>query len=135
MVTTNERSFIAASISAVATICAPAPSATQGQNISRRRRQRKPGRQHHAGEEQQRERKAEQEAHMGRADGAERRRQLALHGVARGLAGGGEQREDGIQSQPVSASAIHRVSRAFAPRQHVVHVHVARELPAVGEEL
>ena len=33
MVTTNERSFMVASISAVATICAPAPSNTQGQNI------------------------------------------------------------------------------------------------------
>ena len=30
---------------------------------------------------------------MGRADGAERRGQLALHGVARGLASGGEHRE------------------------------------------
>ena len=34
MVTTNERSFMVASIVAVATICAPAPSKTQGQNTA-----------------------------------------------------------------------------------------------------
>src|SRR5690242_18068540 len=34
MVTTNERSFMVASIVAVATIWAPAPSSTQGQNIN-----------------------------------------------------------------------------------------------------
>src|ERR1051326_7484107 len=34
MVTTNDRSFMVASISAVATICASAPSSTQGQNAT-----------------------------------------------------------------------------------------------------
>src|ERR1041385_9257098 len=34
MVTTNDRSFMVASINAVATICASAPSSTQGQNTA-----------------------------------------------------------------------------------------------------
>ena len=41
---------------------------------------------HHPDQEQQREGKAEQETHLGRARRAQARRQLALHGVARGLA-------------------------------------------------
>ena len=82
-----------ASISAVATICAPAPSRTQGQNTAGGAGNGSPVADQHRGQKDERERKAEQEAHMRRADGAERRGQLALHGVARGLAGGGEQRE------------------------------------------
>ena len=93
MVTTNERSFIVASISAVATICAPAPSSTQGQNVSGGAGSAWPDDGQHRGEEDDRERKAEQKTHMGRADRAERRRELPLHGVARGLARGGQQRE------------------------------------------
>ena len=58
-----------------------------------RLRQRPPGREQDAGKKHERERKAEQEAHMGGADRAEARGQLALHGVARGLAGRGNQRE------------------------------------------
>ena len=77
-----------------------------GPEHRRRHGQRQPGRHQHAGEKHQRERKAEQEAHMGGADGAERRGQLALHGVARGLAGGGQEREGNAQSQPVSAPII-----------------------------
>ena len=87
MVTTNERSLMVASIMAVATICAQrAGDHPRPEHRRRIAAAAAPVDEHHAGQEHQRERKAEQEAHMGGADGAERRGQLALHGVARGLA-------------------------------------------------
>ena len=49
---------------------------------------RQAGRRQHDGEEQQGEGQAEQEAHVGGADRAERGRQLLLHGVAQHLAAG-----------------------------------------------
>ena len=56
-----------------------------GPKGERRLRQALPERDHHAGEEDERERNAEQEAHMGRAHGAEPRGELALRGIAHGL--------------------------------------------------
>ena len=65
-----------------------------GPERQRRARQRGAGRDQHGGEKHQRERKPEQEPHMGRADGAELRGELALGGVAHGLRGGGDDGED-----------------------------------------
>ena len=52
--------------------------------------------------DEQRERKAEQKTHMRRADGAERRRQFALHGIARGLRRGGDEGKDGPEHVRIS---------------------------------
>ena len=70
MVTTNDRSPIAASIKAVAAIWVNAPATTHGQKNKRKR-------------------KAEQKTHLGGADGAEPSGQLALHRIADGLGEGG----------------------------------------------
>jgi hypothetical protein len=59
----------------------------------RRRGKRLAGHRKHHDKKHDRERKSEQKAHMRRADRAERGGELALHGVARGLACGGQQRE------------------------------------------
>ncbi len=84
---------MAASISAVAAICASAPTITQGQKASGGLRQALAEREHHGSEEDEREWGSEQEAHMRRAHGAEPRGELALGGVAHGLRGGGDDRE------------------------------------------
>ncbi len=82
---------MAASISTVARIWVTAPEQYEGEIARARRRNRITGNRQHAGEEQERERKAVEEPHLARADGAEARRQAALHGVAGGLAGGGQE--------------------------------------------
>ena len=86
---------ITESMVAVAAICVKAPASTQGQNVGGGCGRPLAERDSHAGEKEQREGKAEQEAHVRGADRAERRGQLALHGVARGLGRRGDQREDG----------------------------------------
>ena len=84
-------------------------------------------------EEDNRERKPEQEADVGRAPGAERRRQRPLHRVTRDLA---ERSNDG-EGNPERGDGEHGGDRlAGRPRcrsQHVVHVHVGGEAPFVGE--
>ena len=86
---------MAASISAVAAICAKAPSITQGQNSAPGRGSGVPVGDEEAGDEHERERKTEQKPHMGRADGAEAAGQLALRRIAQRLGEGGDDREDG----------------------------------------
>ena len=77
-------------------------------------RQRDAGHHADADQEHNRERKAEQEAHMGGADGAERRGQFALHGVARGLRRGGDDGEDG----PEHDLSLTDVMPGFMPGIH-----------------
>ena len=96
MVTTNERSFMATSISAVAATWAKAPSITHGQKLQ-------PGR--GSGTpvatatptKYKHERKAEQKPHMGGADRAQAAGQLALHRIAHGLKERGQDGEDDPQ--------------------------------------
>ena len=80
---------------AVAAICAKAPASTQGQNAAGGLGNGSPRTISTPARNSDRERKAEQEAHMRGADRAEARRQLALHGVARGLRRRRDQGEDG----------------------------------------
>ena len=77
-----------------------------GPEHERRARQRRPGCDQHGGEKHQRERKPEQETHMGGADGAELRSEPALGGIAHGLRGRGDDRED----DPEPARVGHRAS-------------------------
>ena len=141
MVTTNERSPMAASISAVAATCAKAPTITQGPEREPGPRQRRAGRDEQADKEDERERKAEQKAHMRGADRAEGPGQLALRRVAHGLRERRDDGEDGPQpgcshrlfSRPSSPAAAQ--SRRLLRGHHVVHVHVRRQLPAVGEQV
>ncbi len=62
------------------------------------------------GEKDERKRKAEQEPHMGGAERAERAGQLALHRIAHGLRGRGDDREDdpepGIARSPQRHAAL-----------------------------
>ena len=64
------------------------------------------------GKKQNSERKPEEKPHQRGADGADDARELALHGVARGLTSGGEQRE----GNPEQASRDHRgfIEHGFA---------------------
>ena len=103
---------MAASISMVAAICAPAPSAIHGQYDEPKRGSDAPVTSITPASERQRERKAEQEAHMRGADGAERRGQFALHGVARGLARRRDQRENDPEPTGIVHRRFRRVSRA-----------------------
>ena len=122
MVTTNERSPIAASISAVAATCAKAPTITQGQNVSPGRGSAAPVAMSRPSEEDERERKAEQKAHMSRADRAEGPGQLALRRVAHGLRERRDDGEDGPQpgcshrlfSCPSSPAAAHHAAFSAA---------------------
>ena len=97
MVTTNERSPIAASIRAVAATCAQAPSIDPRPKNQPGLRHRRVRRYEFADKKNQYERQAEQKPHMRGADRAEARRQLALHGIAERLSEGGDDSEDGPQ--------------------------------------
>ena len=115
---------MAASISAVAAICVSAPARTQGQKTSGGRGSAAPVTSSTPARNEQRERKAEQEAHMGGADGAERRGQLALRGVARGLRRRGDQREDGPEPGSSIMQLVHR--HASDQPQHATAADVHR---------
>ena len=86
---------MAASSRAVAAICASAAATVQAIVAAFSAGNGRPRRRQHHARKDERERQAEQEAHMRGADGAERGRQLLLHGVAQHLAAGGGDREDG----------------------------------------
>ena len=86
---------MAASISAVAAICASAPSSTQGQKLSPGRGSGDPVAMSTPARKTSSEGKTEQKPHMRRADGAETAGQLALHRVAQGLGKSGNDGEDG----------------------------------------
>ena len=80
-----------------------------------------PGSEGAGGQEEEREGKAEQEAYMRGADRAEGRRQLALHGIARGLRRRGDQRKDGPEHCVDAGCVLRRRPSGSPPRRRAPH--------------